>query len=394
MGNMHKFFQLVLILFLIFSLTACETSAVELNNRSFVKMIIIDKTKNGIELTLVFPLTNRLVPGQVTGGQTGKPYTFVTKKGKDISDALQKIQADISRQISFGQTNVVIIGKQMAKAGVSPIFEFLTRNAKFHINSYIFVTSGKGKELTNFPVVFERFPSDILVSYGRNKFTLATTVKDFLMAHYSGVDMIVPILAFAHKKTADEKKSWMGTDGAAIFRQGKLVSALNKKEMLGGLFILNQWKNKEIGIPSPKDGKLINFLIPKVHTKVKPIINGDQILIKIQMNGEANVTSADSYYNLTDVKQVKILENKLEKEIKKRINSAISTSIAAKADVFNFGNYVAWKYPRKWESVQNHWREVYINDVKFSIQVNVPIHSLGTELLPTTNKRLGKETNE
>lgn len=43
-------------------LTGCWSS-VELNDRAFVRMMVLDKTKSGIELSLDFSLPNRLIPG-------------------------------------------------------------------------------------------------------------------------------------------------------------------------------------------------------------------------------------------------------------------------------------------------------------------------------------------
>ncbi|EST53929.1 hypothetical protein T458_21350 [Brevibacillus panacihumi W25] len=54
-------------------------SSVEINDRAFVRMMVLDKSEEGIELTLSLPLPSRLIPGQSggTGNQNGKPYTFV-----------------------------------------------------------------------------------------------------------------------------------------------------------------------------------------------------------------------------------------------------------------------------------------------------------------------------
>ncbi|WP_411503609.1 hypothetical protein [Brevibacillus centrosporus] len=49
-----------------FGLTGCWSS-VELNNRSFVRIIFLDKVNDGVEVTLSFPLANRLIPGQSGG---------------------------------------------------------------------------------------------------------------------------------------------------------------------------------------------------------------------------------------------------------------------------------------------------------------------------------------
>ncbi|MBS4178760.1 Ger(x)C family spore germination protein [Lederbergia citrea] len=376
--NYQKALKLLICLLLALSLTGCG-SAVELNKRVFVKMIILDKTKKGIELTLNSPLPNRLIPGRVAGGQLGKPYNFVKREGKDISDAFRKIQSDLSREISLGQTDVVIIGRELAEEGIDPVLEFLERNSSFHINSNLFVTAGKATEILHFPVIYERFPSDIIKAYANEHATVATTIKDFLMAKYSVGSVMAPLLKFGNTTEEFEKKRWMRNDGAAIFKRGKLTTTTNTKEMKGGLLILNQWENKEIGIPSPTDGKIVNFSIRKVHTKIKPIVKGDEIVVHIQSKADASVLASNSNINLENTKHLKLLEKKLDAEVEKLINQSIERTREAKADAFGFGNYISWKYPHKWNDLKQNWEDIYSNDIKITVQVNSSVKSLGAE---------------
>ncbi|MEK3913760.1 Ger(x)C family spore germination protein [Paenibacillus sp. FSL H7-0331] len=373
----------IFVLLSLLLLTGCWSS-VELNDRAFVRMMVLDKTKSGIELSLDFTLPNRLIPGSAGGGsgeQTGKPYTYINETGIDISEAFRKMQSDMSRKISFGQTRVVVVGRELAEAGIQPILDFIAREPAMHINAYLFVAPGRAREIESIAAIFQRFPSDILTAYGETHVVLDTTIKDFLAANYNGGDMVVPMLRFGTKKIASEKQKeqkWMGTAGAAIFKQGKMVSTLNKSEMRGGLWILGKLKNAEISLPSPTDGKNISFIVQRANTRISPRIKEDQIEIQLQSNAEAEVLASSSNINLKDLKQLEKLEQSLNLVVKKRIISTIAKTRAVSSDAFQLGNYIDWHYPTKWKSIKPNWRDVYSSEMRLNVQTDVTITRLGT----------------
>lgn len=367
-------------------LTGCWSS-VELNNRNFVRIIFLDKVNDGVEVTLSFPLANRLIPGQSggTGELTGKPYTTVTKTGHDIGEAYRLIQSDLSRRITFGQTSVVVIGKEFAKAGISQVLEFISREPRFHINTNLYIAPGKAKEITTFPVIFERFPVDILLAYSKELVTLDTTAKDCLAASYYGGDMIIPMLRTETKTIPSEKKQeqhWLGTDGVAIFKEGKLVDTITAYEMRGAMWILGKMRDAEITVNSPTDGKSLDFMINQSHSKIKPITEGNQITMHIHCKADASLISSQSNIPLQEPAQIKKLEDSLEELVKIRIMKAIESSQKVGADVFQFGSYLDWYVPSVWKEVAPRWRKVYRENVKIAPHVEITIKRLGTTKNP------------
>ncbi|MET3287443.1 UNVERIFIED_CONTAM: spore germination protein KC [Brevibacillus sp. OAP136] len=365
----------------LFVLTGCWSS-VELNDRSFARMMLIDKAKEGIELTLAFPLPNRLIPGQSggTGEQTGKPYTFISKKGRDIGEAYRKIQADLSRSITFGQTSVIVLGNGLAKEGMMQVLDFLQREPRIHINASIYLTPGKAQELMVVPSIFERFPVDILVDYSKAHVTLNTTVKDCLVAFYHGGDIILPSLTFETKTLPTEMENpqkWMGTGGAGIFRQGKLVASLSTYEMRGAMWVMGQMRNAEVSVKSSTDGKYVDYMVNQTRTKITPSISGDQVMIKIKVEADASLITSDSDVDLLDPAQQHKLEQGISDLVEKRMAKAVERAKASGADVFRFGEYIDWYEPRQWRRIAPQWRELY-RKVTVSYDAHVTIKRLGT----------------
>ncbi|KRE70917.1 hypothetical protein ASL11_11545 [Paenibacillus sp. Soil750] len=361
-------------------LTGCWSS-VELNDRAFVRMVVLDKTKSGLELSLDFTLPSRLIPGSAGGGggeQTGKPYTYISNTGNDISDAFRKIQSDLSRKISFGQTRVIVIGRQLAEEGFESILDFFAREPTMHMNAYLFVTPGKARDIESTSAIMERFPTDILVGYANSHVTVDSTIKDFL----TGGDIIVAMLKFGKTKIESEKEKeqlWMGTSGAAIFKQGKMVDTLNTGEMRGGLWILGKMKDAEISVSSPTDGKDVSFMVKRAQTHIIPKVREDQIEILIQCKAEAEVLSSSSNINLLESKQLEKLGQSLDMEVNKRMTSAIDKTKKVQSDPFRFGEYIDWNYPVKWNSMKPRWRDLY-SSIKIETETNITIKQIGTYL--------------
>ncbi|WP_127531630.1 Ger(x)C family spore germination protein [Paenibacillus kobensis] len=363
-------------------LTGCWSS-IELNDRAFVRMAVLDKTQSGLELSLDFTLPSRLIPGSAGGGggeQAGKPYTYISNTGKDFGEAYRKIQSDLSRKISFGQTRAIIIGRQLAEEGIEPILDFLAREPTIHMNAYLFVTPGKAKEIEKISAIMERFPTDILVGYANSRVTVDTTIKDFLMLNYTGGDIILPILKFGRTRIESEKEkeqTWMGTSGAAIFKQGKMVGTLNTSEMRGGLWILGKLKDAEISVPSPTDGKDISFMIKNLHTHIIPKVREDQVEIFIKCKAEAEVLSSNSNINLLDSKQLNKLGKSLDMKVNERMIRTIDKTKKVQSDPFRIGEYIDWNYPGKWKNMKPRWRALY-SSIKVEMQTSIKVKQVGT----------------
>lgn len=157
-------------IFSIFFLTGCW-SRVEINERAFVSTILVDKGKHGhIDVTLTFPLTNRLATDQTGGFQSsGKPYAALTYSGKNISESFHKMQVDLPRRITFGQAKILVIGENMAKEGITKILEFIIREPSLNINIAMFIAPGKAKDIIQLVPAFEQSQSRILLGFTKMK---------------------------------------------------------------------------------------------------------------------------------------------------------------------------------------------------------------------------------
>lgn len=382
---------------LVFSILACICgcwSSRELNNRGFTFIMLVDKAENGgVEVTLGFPLSIRMTPGQAGGSasQSGPPFTYITRSADNISQAFRVIQSDISRSISFGQTRNIVIGEKLAEDGIDSILEFINRQPAFHLSANLFVMEGKATDIKKTPLVFERFISDILSSFIARHVTLDTTAKDFMMAEYLGGDILLPLLKVNPHPEGEggesEKKEWLASGGAAIMSAGKMSKLrLSAQDLRGALWISSQLDTSIISIPSPSDGKEISVVAQGVGTKIRPKMKEGKLRFQINSTAKGYVLSSQSEIDLRDPKKLSQIQDALEQDIVKRLSQVIEKTRKARSDSFLMSQYLDWRYPKTWNRLKNEWREYYASELPIDIKVNFELNQTGGAYRSTTQE--------
>lgn len=367
-------------------MTGCW-SRVEINDRSFVTGMYVDiSEQGGYEVSLGFPLPNRITTAgsESSSSSSGNPYTVVTKTGETIPIAIRKIRSDLSREISWGHCRAVVVGKKLAEAGIHPLLEFTAREPNFHTKSYIMVAPGNAKEISKLTPVFERFPSEVLREFARRGLTLDTSVKDFLEITPRSGDMLAGMLTIGETEMLSEKRkvsTWAGTNGAALFKNGKMVGTFNIKEMRAALWLKNKMKNSVISVKSPTDGKPMSFIILDAEADIKPVVKRDGIRYDIRVEAEDDVMSSESDIDLTDPTQTNQLETMLSKALKDRIAAALKKTQTIGVDVFGFNRFLEWRYPKIWKQYADRWRSVYQN-VEIRITTKIVVKRTGETVQP------------
>jgi spore germination protein KC len=384
LSSKKRLLSIVFSLLLLLPLTGCW-SRVEINNRVFVTGMYVDKAENGgVELTLSFPLPNRLISGQSGGGGSpkGEPYTSVSKKGRSLAEAYGKIQVDLSKVVGWGTMQVIVVGKEYAEQGIVPILEFVAREPNIRLKTYIFVAPRKAKEVSDIKAILERFPQEIIRKYARGRITLDTTIKDCLAAHSFGGDMAIPILTMGKKTLKSEEKpkiTWVGNDDIALFRNALMVGGIPPVDRLGVKWLKNRMLNDILTVSSPTDGKLMSFFVSRTETKIKPVWGTDFYTFRVTVNAQFMLISSDSSIDMSSAADVKKVESVLEKDIRKRMKGAFDESKKIGADTYQLGEYLKLYYPGKWRVIKADWQQEYKAKAKLEPIIEAKVRRNGSE---------------
>lgn len=364
-------------------------STIELNDRTFVSGLFIDKSSvpGEVDLTISTPLTNRMTSGEQAGapGPSGNPYATVTKSGRTLPEAMQRIQDDLTRKLTWGQTRIIVIGRDYAEAGTKELFEWLIRQPQFHLKTYIIVAPGRATDITELTPVYERTPTEVLREFVNLKVLMQTSVKNYLEAVMAGQDIAASILTFGETKAISEKGKltpWAGTDGAALFSNGKLVGTLNMEETRALLWLNKSHQSQMRTVYLDGGEEKISVMMRQLKRQIRPKLSGNKILFHITLTAEADVLSAVSSKDLLDPKVVHKIEQKFADDIRSDALTMLKKAQRLKSDMLMLGSIVDWRYPRKWREIKGNWRDYYKDNVDFEIQANIRISHFGAETVP------------
>lgn len=367
-------------------LTGCW-SRKEINDRIFTAVMLVDvgKKEGEVKLTLGFPLAGRLSTIQKSSGSEGKPFASVTKTADSLAAAYRKIQTDISRQINWGHTRVIIVGDKLAKRGIRPVLEFVSQQQTFQIKSNLFIVPGEAQLFENTVPSFERFPSEILREMAAQHSIIDTTVKDLMMGGTFLEDGLIGRINLNQGKLVSENGK-MGQRienmGAAMIKDGKLAGYFNVGEMRGAMWIKGRMENAVITIEAPTDGKLIDLMVVNSKTKIKVEPKKEHVLFRIQIHALDDILSSDSDMNLQEPEQIKQLSQQLNEKLTERIHRALYKSQKMGVDAFQLGEYLEWYLPAYWNRWKEDWHRHYQEDVEFVVEADVKVKRPGGVRLP------------
>ncbi|HBU81283.1 MULTISPECIES: Ger(x)C family spore germination protein [Paenibacillus] len=356
-------------------------SKVEINERTFITTMYVDKgEKPGeIDISLSMPLPNRLTP-EGTGGPGKNPYALVSASASTIADAMEKIQTDLTRKLSWGHTRVVVFGEAYAREGIQDTMEWISREPLFHLSSYIMVAKGRARDVADLTPVFEETPSDVLREFATEENMLKTQMLSVLMADKMNQGFAAPLLESKATTMASEenkRKQWTSQVGGALFKQMKMVDSISPEETR-----TVAWANRRLdtlSVSVETDDEKASMTVYNMNSKIKVKLVNGQPFFDITLKGAAELNSVIPVLKVKDVVGVKQIQQKANEKASAYLTNAIKAGQRKKADILMLGYRLEWAYPRIWEQLRPVWNDYVKNDLQFNVHAKINIQFVGSE---------------
>ena len=105
--------------------------------------------------------------------------TFTASQtGKNIADALSKLQGKLPREIYWGQCKVFIFGEELAKQGIQEQMDFLLRHPEPRGRAYMYVSEGNPKDILEIVPNLERYSGELLREISNYRIGMQITIQD------------------------------------------------------------------------------------------------------------------------------------------------------------------------------------------------------------------------
>ncbi|MDU0156274.1 Ger(x)C family spore germination protein [Bacillus cabrialesii] len=334
----------------------------EINDIAFVVSSAIDKKKEQYRVALQIPLVGQL--GGQTGGGGGtagsKTWYVDSASGTTIKEANNKLQTSLSRTINTSHRRTVVIGEEMARDGVAPIFDILTRNPQNRLTALILVSRGEARDILNTDVQLEQFPAEMI----RELAIMATNRPVFLSRFMSdllekGSDAYAPVITSSKTKPGGKGKSNLKIDGLAIFKKDKLVDIFKDEHMTAALILLNQARQPEFILDLPNQMGKASIQLQKSNASFHTAEKNGKLSVTIEIRAKGIIMENQSTYQTRENDQFYIIQKALNKAIKEDVISTVHRLQKRKADPAGFQDRMIRSMAIKKNMRSKEWDDVY-----------------------------------
>lgn len=372
-----KLLSLATMIIYCFILTGCWDRT-EVNDLAFVTTTGIDKeAENRILVSIQTPLPSAMGgPSGGGGGTSGNmPFYVDSGIGRNVREADDDLQRRMSRKLFFAHRRVVILGEELARDGMKKTLDNILEHPESRLSTFVLISQGAAIDILTSSPHFEQIPGEAVREL--TKAGLHINTKNVLNdIHLPGKDPVIPVIkTVSTQNKGHDKKKELQIDMAAIMKDDVLQFIAKDAEALGASWLLDMMRKKKITVPV-EEGMELNLNIDqyKINTafKVKNHLPEFTINLKVQtvlLQNEANL-------NFEFQEVYEMATTKVEKEIKKQVESFLNHANAEGVDPFGLGWHIYRNDNILWENeFSNSWREL-LPDIKVNIKVTADINQI------------------
>lgn len=393
---------------------------VEVENLAIVRAMAVDYLPGRPAPYLVTLAVKRpAAMGQQEGGGGGEQVTLYSGVGASLELAIEQTKLSIPRRIFLTHNDLVIVGREMAKRGLLPVFDFMVRNPDLRLSAYLLVAAETGW--------------GILHTTARKENSITEEIRGLLeQAEETSETQPEPIFHFMRKMTtpgeeshtvvittallpedkipelkgqsaragegeggqgggnneggAKQKKS-LALDGMAVFRGDRLAGILDRREARGKLWLAGKTARGTMAVHDPvHPEQTVTLSLTRSQTKITPSVKDGRISFKVEVEAEGDLISQSSQADLTTPELIEKLNSAMSGAIKVEMEKALQKIRQLETDVVGFGALLNRRQPKIFREVAERWPEIFAQ-LPVEIHVKANIRRTGMQSKPARINR-------
>lgn len=402
--------KIIFIFLLTFFLTGCW-DRVELDEQSYVVAIGVDEGKDNL-FSITYQIANTQATESVKNIVANKSNSdIITVSAPDFLTARDLVTSTIAKKITFSHTRVIIVGESLARSkNFLEIINSCERDRQVRRNMYIAVSREKASKFirSNNPVMElspHKFYDYSSKNWKESGLVPISTINDFLQSTENKDNVFLTIYGSAKQvefndygnesnylpgQINEESTNPTQIIGAAVIKEGKMISALSGAEtrLVMLLNIQSKAKNMYITFPDPLNPKnrISAQLTKNDSPKIKINIKGDEPDIDVTVPLILKISAIKSFEDYVEnsdkqavlkksfeeymKQQCEILINKTKNEFK---GEPFMWSLAARRKCWTIDEYKQYKWIEKYPYA------------KVKVHFHTDIKDFGKKLRPQTS---------
>jgi spore germination protein KC len=387
---MRKLSAVSILLVIAAALSGCVQIAqgrAEIDKLFIVRLISIDEAENGkVRLTL----TTKSLSGGGGGQEQQQKAESITAEGSTIFDAAKSLFVYSDRKPSYGHTEYILFSEAIARKGILPYLDFISRNNEFRYNAKLYIVKGSSADnLAKNSNTSKMFIGDRLANIEDNAIHTSLSSQVTLNEALFILDdptlaTFIPYIEVVKTMTSEEQQGIYDflLKGYAIFRHDKLSYFTSMEEARGINWIKNRIGSGIITVKC-KNNEDVALEIVDARIKIKPRIEGNELHCAVEVTFTTNIAEITGTSSVLDYESIQFMEGEQNKAIKKEIESALELAQKHNSDRFGIRPYFYMKYPMLEQFFIDNWNQLF-PEIKFEVKVQSNIK--GTYLINDPTK--------
>ncbi|MGC5774518.1 Ger(x)C family spore germination protein [Paenibacillus pabuli] len=395
MPFIHKYRAVVILLLCSLLISGCWDRK-EINDLAFVIGIALDKEDGNYRSSLQIALPGQSGAAGSTGGGGGtsgdKSWFMLSNTAKTLHGTTLEGQKELSRVIYYAHRRTLLIGEELAREGVAPMLDLLTRYPLNRLSALPVVTRGPAHEVLDTDAPIEKFPSEMVRELCFLNMRTPRSLKTFTDAILSeGVDPFLPIATMVNNvpKGWKDTKTNIKLDGLAIFKKDKLIGMIEKAPADALILAMGEANAPEIMVKAPRGEGELFIKLNENNSSYQPHIKNGEVTVKIRMYAKGVMVDNESNYGDLRETEITSLNEAVRQKIKEDIEEGVRlVQKKYKADILGLGRSIHQHLPKEWDKIKDRWNEIYPN-VEVTVEPHVILENVGI-----INKPIGLSEEE
>lgn len=335
----------------------------ELDELGIVVGAALDKTpgNGGLDLTaqLVKPGASRTSGQMQNGGGGSEAVLNIVSSGETVFQAVREMTHFSNRRLFWSHNNLIIIGEDLAKEGVSKSLDYFLRNEETYPTVWVMVARGKAADVLKADPTLEKIQALSIGDLANAQAsTSQTTVVDLIDFSQRLISTTTAPIAGVLQMVEKDQQKLVQLSGTAVFKKDRLAGFLDEEETRGLLWVLGKVKSGILVIDRG-EGKKISLEIIQARGKLIPEIRDDRILIRIAIEVLSDIGDMMMHQDLLSTAVIDTIKKEQQEVIKKEIEKALEKARSLNADIFGLGDAIHRKYPRLWRQLEERWEQYF-----------------------------------
>jgi spore germination protein KC len=347
---------------------------VEINDAVIVTGLGVELADNG-QIDVSAQLAKPVAPQQAVPGQ---PEVIVqTASGDSIMTAARRITLSLPRVPLWSHSDIQVIGEKLARQDMGLIMDALFRTRHVRHNLTLLIAGnatpgeifGAASPLVSFPA--RGMEKTISFQEEQLGIYVPITQREFFSDLVSpGVEPVAPRVIISE----ESGKKRLLIDGSAVFKGRKMIGLLNEKESRGYSWLRSNINKGGIIIVEPpaESGGLVTFEVLSFKSKSRPVLQGDKIKMKLEIEAEITFYEENAMADLLTAENQAKLEKLAADKIAEETRDCITKAQELNSDILGWGRTLARYQPELWNELQADWNDLFPS-VDSEIQVKTQL---------------------